>query len=176
MNFIKENVCVKLGIVVEIIFCCILVCGCFETVEEKELDKSLINAELVNALNDTAMRNAIISQHTVFPYHFLKNSDKLNELGERDLAVLAGHFKDNPGQLNVCRNNTTENLYQARVDFVLNRLQETGVAVDRISVSDGMPGGPGMPSERVLSIMESKDQPTQGKTRTSSTTIGSRGR
>ncbi len=175
MNLIKKNVSMKIGVVIEMIFCCILFCGCNEAVKEKGADKSLINAELVNALNDTAMRNAIISQHTIFPYHFGENSDKLNELGERDLAVLAGHFKDNPGQLNVCRDNTTENLYQARVNFVVNRLKETGVEIGRISVSDGIPGGQGMPSEKVLKIMEGKNQSTQEKTRTSGTTIKSKG-
>ena len=175
MSLIKKNVSMKIGVVIEMIFCCILICGCYETVKERDLDKSLINAELVNALNDTAMRNAIISQHTIFPYHFAENSDKLNELGGRDLSVLAGYFKNNPGPLNVRRNNTTEELYQARVNFVLNRLKEAGVETSRISVSDGMPGGDGMPSEKVLNIMESKNQSTQGKTRTSGTTIRSKG-
>ena len=170
MNLIKKNVSMKIGVVIEMLFCCILFCGCYETVKERDPDKSLINAELVNALNDTAMRNAIISQHTIFPYHFAENSDKLNELGGRDLSVLAGHFKDNPGPLNIRRNNTTEELYQARVNFVLKRLKEAGVETS-ISVSDGMPGGDGMPSEKVLNIMESKNQSTQGKTVMSGTTI-----
>jgi len=174
MNLTKKNVFMKIGIVIEMIFCCILICGCYETVKERELDKSLINAELINALNDSAMRNAIISQHTIFPYHFVENSDKLNELGGHDLSVLAGHFKDNPGPLNVRRNNTTEELYQARVNFVLNRLKQAGVETS-ITVSDGMPGGDGMPSEEVLKIMERKDRPLQGKTGTSGTTTRSKG-
>lgn len=175
MNLIKKNVSMKIGVVIEMIFCCILLCGCYETVKERDPDKSLINAELINALNDSAMRNAIISQHTIFPYHFAENSDKLNELGGHDLSVLAGHFKDNPGPLNVRRNNTTEELYQARVNFVLNGLKEAGVETSRISVSDGMPGGDGMPSEKVLNIMERKNQSTQGKTAMSGTTIKSKG-
>lgn len=175
MNLIKKNVSMKIGVVLEMIFCCILFCGCNETAKEGDLDKSLINAELVNALNDTSMRNAIISQHTIFPYHFAENSDKLNELGEHDLSVLAGYFKDNPGPLNVRRNNTTEDIYQARVKFVLNQLKQAGVETSRISVSDGMPGGEGMPSEKVLNIMENKNPFTQGKTKTSGTTIRSKG-
>ena len=172
MNLIKKNVSMKIGVVIEMILCCILFCGCNETAKEKDIDKSLINAELVNALNDTAMRNAIISQHTIFPYHFAENSDKLNELGGRDLSVLAGHFKDNPGPLNVRRNNTTEELYQARVNFVLNRLKQAAVETSRISVSDGMPGGDGMPSEKVLNIMKNKSQSIQGETRTSGKSKG----
>ena len=171
MNFIKKNDFMKIGLVIEIIVCCILLFGCSGTVMENGPDKSLINAELINALNDTAMRNAIISQHSIYPYHFVNNSDKLNELGVRDLAVLADHFKENPGRLNVCRDNTPEALYQDRANFILNQLKEAGIGIDRITVSDGMPGGQGMPSEKVLDIMEKEYQPTQKTTGMSGTTI-----
>lgn len=39
--------------------------------------------------------NGVIRQKTVFPYHFLTDSPRLNELGERDLAIIARHYKDN---------------------------------------------------------------------------------
>ena len=39
--------------------------------------------------------NGVVRQKTVFPYHFLNDSPALNELGERDLALLANHYRDN---------------------------------------------------------------------------------
>lgn len=39
--------------------------------------------------------NGVVRQKTVFPYHFNTDSPKLNELGERDLMILAKHYKEN---------------------------------------------------------------------------------
>jgi hypothetical protein len=114
------------------------------------------------------MENAIISQHTLFPYHFVNNSSELNELGRRDLAVLTRHFVKNAGPLNIRRHNTPADLYEARVNLVLDALREAGIEMERMSVSDGMPGGPGMPSERVLIILEEtqKDTPSSSASTT----------
>jgi hypothetical protein len=132
---------------------CYLLAGCTEYAQEGP-DKQLVNTQLVSSFSDIAMQNAIISEHTLFPYHFVKNGTELNELGRRDLAVLTGHFMENPGQLNVRRENIPTDLYEARVDVVLDRMKEAGIDTERVSVSDGMPGGPGMPSEMVLIILE----------------------
>ena len=143
-NFKKSNV-VKFAILIELVICCILVTGCDEDAQKANaLDKSLINAELINTYNDIAIQNAIISQHTLYPYHFVNNSDKLNKLGMRDLVVLANHFVSNPGALNVRQNGTADQLYQARVSFVIEQLQLTGVETDRMYISDSMPSGDGM--------------------------------
>lgn len=134
-------------------FLCILIVGCSETMETSQ-GRHLIDAELVNSYNDIAVQNAIVSQHTLFPYHFVKNGAELNELGERDLAVLANHFMEHPGQLNIRRSDSSMAPYQARVDFVLDRLKKAGIDTERIRISDGMPGGSGMLSEKVLVILE----------------------
>ena len=153
----------KLCIVIEMVLCCILIAGCAETVREESVDESLFNRELVKTINDIAMQNAIISQHTLFPYHFVKNSDKLNELGRFDLTVLANHFMENPGHLNVRRNDTPEELYQARVSYILEQLEDLGIEAEQITVSDGMPGGSGMGSERVLTILERENKKAAGR-------------
>jgi len=151
---------------------CVLMVGCGEYAKEAkppELDKRQINAGLVNYYNDLAMQNAIISQHTLYPYHFVRNGAELNELGQRDLSILAGHFKENPGRLNVRRDSLSADIYNARVNLVLGRLKKAGVDARRISVSDGMPGGSGMTSERVLKILaaaEGKDTKTTSATYT----------
>ena len=144
----------KLPIVIETVICCVLIGGCAGTVGEEGLDKRIFDRELVNTVNDTAIQYAIISQHTLFPYHFVNNSNRLNELGEFDLNVLANHFLKNPGQLNIRRDDTPEELYQARVSFVLERLENAGIESEKIAFSDGMPGGSGMPSEKILTILD----------------------
>jgi hypothetical protein len=153
------------GITTTVILFCILVIGCEENVE-KSPDKQQVNTWLVNSYNNTAIENAIISQHTVFPYHFVNNAAQLNELGKRDVAILAGHFMKYAGDLNIRRHNTPADLYEARVNAVVERLQEAGVDIERINIADGMPGGSGMASEKVLIILE---QATQVTPATSST-------
>lgn len=143
-----------------VVLFCILTLGC-EPSAEQGPDKQLVNRRLINSYNDTAIENAIISQHTLFPYHFVQNGAELNELGQRDLAVLAGHFMKHPGNLNIRRYDTAAELYEARVNTVRERLREAGINVERMSISDGMPGGSGMASERVLTILEGKTQGTK---------------
>jgi hypothetical protein len=152
---------------------CILMAGCGKNAKEPktfELDKSRINIGLLNSYNDLAMQNAIIAQHTLYPYHFVKNGADLNELGQRDLSILAGHFRENPGQLNVRYDGLSMDIYTARVNLVLDGLKKAGVDEKRIAVSDGMPGGSGMNSERMLKILaagEGTDTKTASGTYTS---------
>jgi hypothetical protein len=157
----------KLTLITTLVLFCVLAIGCQEEKMEKSPDERLMNTKLINTYNDIAIQNAIVSEHTVFPYHFVKNGAELNELGQRDVAVLAGHFATNFGYLNIRRNDTPADLYEARVGAVRERLQEAGVDVERISISDGMPGGSGMPSERVLVILEQAS--TRAATETSTT-------
>jgi len=155
MALINEKMFMKVAVVVGAIFCSILMTlGCAEDVQQGALDKSLINAELIDSFNDIAMQNAIISQHTLFPYHFVKNGAELNELGQRDIRVLAKHFEKNPGHLNVRRDGVASELYEARIELVLGRLEEAGIDTERITLTDDMPGGAGMPSEKILVILE----------------------
>jgi hypothetical protein len=141
-------------------------------------DPRQVNIELMNAFNDIAMQNAIIAQHTLYPYHFINNSARLNELGQRDLDVLAGHFAENPGRLNIRMDGLAADLYRARIDTVTERLAAAGVDMDRVSVSDGMPGGDGMVSERVLIILKKEyvAPAVQTRTRTGTTGASSRAR
>lgn len=114
--------------------------------------RAALNAWLVNTFEDAAIDNAIIVQYTLFPYHFVNNAAALNELGRHDLDVLAAHYKGHPGPLNVRQGGVPAELYEARVREVTWQLVMAGVDRDRITVADGLPGGDGMESERVLMI------------------------
>ena len=123
--------------------------GCEEEQAARENRKNL-DVELVNTVNNIQVENAIVTQHTLYPYHFVTDGPGLNDLGQRDLMVLARHYKEQPGALNVRRGETRAALYDARVAQVQKQLKEAGVNLDRMTISDGMPGGPGMPSETIL--------------------------
>jgi hypothetical protein len=149
----KGEFSMKLSMMIMTVLFCVLTVGCQEDTAEGP-NNHLINNQLVNSYNDIAIQNAIVSQHTLFPYHFVNNGAELNELGQRDLAALTSHFINHPGHLNIRRHNTTADLYDARVNMVRERLQQAGIANERISISDDMPGGSGVTSERVLVILE----------------------
>lgn len=157
----------KLRMMIMTVLFCILIVGCQENMEESPNNR-LINSQLVRSYNDIAMQNAIVSQHTLFPYHFVTNGAELNELGQRDIAALTSHFIKHPGHLNIRRHNTTADLYEARVNMVHERLQGAGIDMERISISDDMPGGSGIASERVLIILE---RASKGASKATSTTF-----
>ena len=156
----------KLCTIVMMSIFCVLMVGCGEN-GERSSDMRFINTKLVTSLNDIALENAIITQHTLFPYHFVKDSAELNELGQHDLAILARHFKEHSGHLNIRQNNIPADLYEARINFVTDKLTKAGIKTEQISISDGMPGGSGMASERILTILgtPSSANPTQTTSR-----------
>jgi hypothetical protein len=112
-----------------------------------------VDRTLAERPHEAAIERAIVSQHTLFPYHFVPNSPMLNELGVRDLDVLATHYRYNPGRLHVRRGEAPEELYRQRLRNVLNLLESTGVNVESLAVSDGPAGGETIPSEQMLHIL-----------------------
>ena len=153
----------KLSTTIMMVFFCILMVGCNDGTQTTQ-DMHRINTELINTYNDMEIQNAIVAQHTLFPYHFVKNGAELNELGERDLDILAKRFVEHTGQLNIRRGNTPVDLYTARTNVVIDRLQKAGVDTERMSISDGMPGGSGMASERIPTILESANDGASAST------------
>jgi len=125
-------------------------------------DNRALDAEQVSDVIDLTIQNGIIAQHTLYPHHFTQGGATLNSLGERDVAVLAEHFRSQPAvegvqwTLNVRRGNAPDALYSARVKAVTDGLNRGGLAADSVRVADGMPGGEGMHSERVRVVLESE--------------------
>ncbi len=163
----------RLSCLVAIGLMCGLLCGCEEN-QTAGGDGKNLDVELVNTLNNVQVENAIIAQHTLYPYHFVAGGEKLNELGQRDFAVLAKHFTEHPGILNVRRGETAAELYDARVAQVLSQLKEAGIEMGLMSVSDAMPGGPGMPAERVVTIVQEEGTVSTRATTSSSGMITQR--
>jgi hypothetical protein len=108
---------------------------------------------LVQAVELAQVRKAVIAQHTLYPYQFVANSAELNELGQRDLGILAEHYSVYPGPLNVRRGNESDDLYDQRVNTVVQALHRAGVDTSRIRVENAMSGGEGSPADRVVLVM-----------------------
>lgn len=105
------------------------------------------------SLRAASLNAAIVSQATLYPYHFMTGTATLNELGRRDLGVLAAYFHDHAGTLNVHRAGTAQALYDQRLATVHAALAAAGIASGQIALADGLPGGDGMESDRVLHIL-----------------------
>ena len=144
----------------------VLTVGCQETVKESP-DKPVVNRQVMSTYNDIALENAIISQHTLYPYHFVNNSAELNELGKRDLDVLTRHFTKEAGHLNIRKQNISTELYEARIESVQKRIEEANISLDRISIADYMPGGSGIASESILVILSQEDELITAETQSS---------
>jgi hypothetical protein len=137
--------------------CVVVLCGCQEKQQaEPTVDTSQVNRKIVDTYSDLAIQNAIIAQHTLYPYHFINNSAQLNGLGERDLSVLVQHFHDNPGQLVLQQGGTESLLYQSRAQTVYEKLLQGGIPDEKIRITDGMPGGNGMASNSMIEILETE--------------------
>jgi len=117
-----------------------------------------------DSIRAAAINKAIVTQHVIYPYHFVTNSAELNKLGERDLNVLASYYIAHPGELSIHRAEASQTLYDARIVAVMDRLKASGVAIERLTVTDAFPGGDGIASERVVKILRAPAVLTGGTT------------
>lgn len=140
------------------LLCGVMLCGCNENQQVAD-EPNLKEVPVLDLYKDLAIQNAVITQRTVYPYHFVNNSATLNTLGQRDMAVLANHFAQNPGELTVRRGEAAGELYQQRLETVMARLAEGGVDRGRIRVGDGMPGGDGMSTSEIIGVLERSREP-----------------
>jgi len=133
----------------------LLLAGC-NSPEWAEQRRSTMNTWAIDQYYNDQVDAGIVSQRTLYPYHFVSDSADLNELGQRDLAVLAGHFRDNPGSMNVRQGAVHGELYQARLATVTEGLSGMGVDAARVRLADGYAGGEGLSSARTIHILEEK--------------------
>ncbi len=116
------------------------------------------NRWLVGSYIDAGIAQAIVRQRSLYPYHFGDNSGMLNELGRRDLEILTVHFLRSPGKLNIRQGQESDELYKERVAGVVGLLIRSGVDAKRVAIEDGLPGGDGMSSERVVVVFASEQE------------------
>jgi hypothetical protein len=135
--------------------------GCAEPEPGLEQRHSL-NVWLANSLKKTSAVNAIIRGRTLYPYHFVEGSAELNDLGHADLDVLANHYRSHPGKLNLRQGEAPAELYGARKKTVLEYLGMAGVEPQTVAIEDGIPGGDGADSERVIQALATEREKESG--------------
>jgi hypothetical protein len=130
-------------------------------------------------IRNAALRQAVLSQSTLYPYHFVVGAAELNELGWRDMEILAAHYALHGGGLSVRRGDAGEELYGERLRSVELALAAAGVEPGRVRISDALPGGAGTTAERMLEVLErsrtelsTEDASPSGGVSSSSTSSG----
>lgn len=108
------------------------------------------NSEMVTSLTQEQAANAVVTQRTLYPYHFAEGSAQLNPLGERDLTILAQRCGNRLDSLNLERGDATDTLYEARKTMVRAYLANLDVALTADAIVDGQPRGDGKTSEEVV--------------------------
>ena len=116
-------------------------------------ERTAHNRWMVQAYGEASVRKGIIRQRTLFPHHFVSDAATLNELGDRDVSVLAAHLKQSGGTINVHRGEADEALYEQRLETVQQAFVAAGVGADQVAIVDDFPGGEGLPSDRVVEIL-----------------------
>jgi hypothetical protein len=144
----------KKAVLTVTLVCVVVFCGCQEQQAGPTVDQSQVNRKIVDTYSDLMIQNAVVAQHTLYPYHFVNNSAQLNGLGERDLAALVQHFQENPGQITVHQGKTEPLLYQSRAQTVYEKLLAGDIPDSKIKIVSGMPGGDGIQSNAVIEILE----------------------
>ncbi len=150
----------------------LVLCGCAAHNAEVSTpdpdEEAHVDAAVINAVGDKQMANAIVTQHTLYPYHFVTGTADLNELGQRDLDVLAKYYRSHPGELNIHGAGEPAELTHDRMHNVQETLVHGGIDMSRMKIVDGVAGGDGMDSEHVLRIL-ARDEKDAGQGYTDST-------
>lgn len=139
----------------------VLLGGCERAYRTREIDDEMpaTNVWMVRTLSDESVENAIIAQHTIYPYHFGRDSADLTPIGQRDVRVLGRHFAKHPGELSIRRGDETDDLYQRRTAAVMDALQREGVNPESIRRGGGTPGGEGIETNRALAVLKIGNEP-----------------
>ena len=82
-----------------------------------------------------------------------QESDEAGMQQDRNAHFMVAELQEYPVNLNVKQGDASVELYSARKKTVRAYLRENGVNTDLISLSDGTPGGDGMPSGRAIVVL-----------------------
>ncbi len=112
-------------------------------------DRAATNAWLMRTYFDDQVTNGIVTQHTIYPHHFVDGTARLTERGRRDLAVLAGYYADNGGGMLVMpHGRVPHDLYEQRVAAVRVALASGGVEPSLVIIDGGVWNGDSIRSTR----------------------------
>lgn len=106
-----------------------------------------MDAFTVRAPLEASVEAGVVRSSTFYEYHFVDGRSKLTRLGERDLRILARHFRGDEWILSVRQGDAPDDLYVARCAIILERAGSFGVAEDSLQIVDAAPGGRGVTAE-----------------------------
>jgi hypothetical protein len=113
-------------------------------------DERTLNTLMVKTAYDQNERNAIIAERTIYDHHFRPASAELNDLGLRQVRILADAYHDQAVRVSVARADASDDLYRRRLDAVRTAFADRGVDRSSLTLNDGQPGGSGIASEKVF--------------------------
>jgi hypothetical protein len=132
-------------------------------------DQREFDTYAVESVQDAAIKNAILEQHALFPYHFVPGSVTLTEVGQRDLSFLTDNYKTNPGPLALIKGDTPNELYALRKEAIAAALQQAGLP--SIAITDGPVGGRGMTGQAAVIARREKQDDYSGAQNTDTGSI-----
>ena len=65
-----------------------------EYVYQDSAERRMANVEMVRAYESEQIANGVVRQKTLYAYHFVPDTPIITELGERDLNILAKHYRN----------------------------------------------------------------------------------
>lgn len=119
--------------------------------------RSEMNTAMMDYHTMVTIEEAILQQQTLYGYHFMTGTDRLNAIGQRDVSVLARHYASNPGTVNILRGEADDILYEDRVAAVMEAFEYAGVDASLMNSAEGLPGGTGSPSSWSLMVRDRID-------------------
>ena len=109
--------------------------------ELNRIDRWAVEAPIAHSVD-----NAVITQRILYDYHFESGGSRLTVVGRRDALTLARHYRGTEWKLSVRPGSAGPELYAARVKVVRALMQRQGVADGELVITDGPPGGAGLPA------------------------------
>jgi hypothetical protein len=125
---------------------------------------------------DQNARNAIVLQRIIHDHHFEPATAVLNDLGKRQVQVLAEAYGNQAVRINVWRGEQPAELYDRRVDVVREALVTRGMDAAKLTFGDGMPDGSGISSELIWNAYKQAAEASQRTTTSTNGSGGSNGR
>lgn len=133
--------------------------GCCNWCDQSPQWGQISDQRLVASIVDEQAVEAIHRQRAIYAHHFVPGTADLNELGLRDLAILAAKDRERPGTIHVILGEDEESLRSARMNSIREFLKVQGVEVARMNFDEGEPGGDGINAEETAIAIAPRQQP-----------------
>ena len=133
-------------------------CGGPSKKQEKiaQIDDSEQNQRIIQSSFAHQVTAGTRMDRTIYSYHFLVGEAELNRLGEDQIDQLTEGGALRAFTVNIPQGGVADELHKARVEAVRARLIANGIAEDKIAIVDQRPGGQGVATSVLMSLMGEK--------------------